>query len=511
MADVAAEERVGETIAGKYVLERLLGSGGMGAVYAAEHHFTKRRVAVKLMHPSFARSTQAAERFVREARAPSTIGHGGIVEVLDGGYDTDGSLYLVLELLEGETLGDRLDRGPLPPAELGALSVPLLEALEAAHQAGFVHRDIKPDNIFLPSGDGVKHRVKLLDFGVAGLLNDGESNPNLTRQGAVLGTPLYMSPEQARGQRVDARSDIWAVGAVMYRALTGRPPFDGDSVQALIISIATEEHSPLSTVRPDLPARLVTIVERAMKKDLERRWQSAGLMAEALRSALTPTRGVPRPAAAVMASPAPPPEPAGTPPWILAAGLLAMLAVGAAGWAAFARRAAPGSEVAVAQAAMNGAAEAAVGAAPPLAEAAEAAGSAGSEPRAAAATSEKNLAEGELQAPTAEPELPERIGGDLFAPILNAHQGQLQQCYQDVVASTLLEQPDAPAPQAVRLDVQLSASPAGRVTGVTIAGEGSPELKRCVRRVAEAFRLPEARGRSELRFPVVFKPVLIQP
>ena len=144
-----AQERVGDQIAGRYRLLRLLGAGGMGAVYEALHEFTQRRVAVKLMHPHFARSAQAAERFVREARAPSSIGHPGIVEVLDGGRAEDGSLYLVLELLEGETLAARMRDRRMSPAELATIAIELLDALQAAHAAGFVHRDIKPENVFL--------------------------------------------------------------------------------------------------------------------------------------------------------------------------------------------------------------------------------------------------------------------------------------------------------------------------------------------------------------------------
>ncbi|MDD9935410.1 MAG: serine/threonine-protein kinase, partial [Myxococcales bacterium] len=283
------DERVGDRIADKYHLTRLLGSGGMGAVYEATHQFTQRRVAVKLMHPQFARSGVAAERFVRESQAPSSIGHPGIVEVLDGGYDNDGSLYLVLELLEGRTLSDDLEQGRMDPDALGHVMLELLDALEAAHAAGFVHRDIKPENIFLVGMDD-EPRVKLLDFGVAGVLADDEDNPNLTKAGSVLGTPLYMSPEQAKGRSVDARSDLWSVGAVMYQALTGRPPFGGDNFQALVVSIVTQEHFPLETVRPDLPVRVTTVVERALEKEPQERWQDAGEMAAALQQALEARR-----------------------------------------------------------------------------------------------------------------------------------------------------------------------------------------------------------------------------
>src|SRR5262245_42595474 len=177
-----AHERVGSLIAGRYRLERLLGSGGMGAVYEAVHEFTQRRVAVKLMHPAFARSKIAAERFVREAQAPSSIGHQGIVEVLDGGRAEDGALYLVLELLQGETLAAAIRGGALSPVRLVPIALELLDALGAAHDAGFVHRDIKPDNVFLVADDDGTSRVKLLDFGVISVLSD---EPGLTQAGAV--------------------------------------------------------------------------------------------------------------------------------------------------------------------------------------------------------------------------------------------------------------------------------------------------------------------------------------
>src|SRR5687768_13257053 len=246
--DHAAEprSRVGEVLAGKYHLERLLGSGGMGAVYEALHAFTQRRVAVKLMHPAIARSKVASERFLREARAPGSIGHTGIVEVLDGGHAEDGSLYLVMEVLHGETLAAALRGRRMHLQEIGAIVLELLDILEAAHAAGFVHRDIKPENVFLQNAGDSEIEVKLLDFGVAGVIEQNvaerAADPKLTRAGAVLGTPLYMSPEQALGRTVTARADIWSVGALLYQALAGAPPYNGNSFHELVVSISTQEH-----------------------------------------------------------------------------------------------------------------------------------------------------------------------------------------------------------------------------------------------------------------------------
>lgn len=281
MSDKQARARVGQLIASKYRLERLLGAGGMGAVYAATHEFTKRKVAVKLMHEGFATSSMFAERFIREAQAPSAIGHPSIVEVLDGGFDESGALYLVLEMLHGETLGDI--EPPLDVPELVDAVVQLLEALGAAHKAGFVHRDIKPDNVFITRDSAGRRKVKLLDFGVAGLRESAENN-QLTQTGTILGTPTFMSPEQAKGERVDQRSDLWAVGAILYEALAGRAPYEAETYNAVIVSIVTREHVPLERVRPDLPRALLEVIERALRKDTSVRWQSAEQMAKALRA-----------------------------------------------------------------------------------------------------------------------------------------------------------------------------------------------------------------------------------
>ncbi len=281
-AEDAALGRVGETIAEKYRVLRLLGAGGMGAVYEAEHVFTRRHVALKCMHARIAKSRIAAERFVRESQAPSSIGHPGIVQVLDGGFAEDGSLYLVLELLEGMSMADALEEDALEPTSIVQIGIELLEALAAAHAKGFIHRDIKPDNVFLTHDGRGGVAVKLLDFGIASVqTNDGDVK--LTQTGAVLGTPLYMSPEQAKGKRIDARSDLWSVGAMLYRALAGESPYQGESYNALIVSIVTQEHVPLGAKRSGLPHALLDVVERALQKNVDQRYQTASEMVEALR------------------------------------------------------------------------------------------------------------------------------------------------------------------------------------------------------------------------------------
>ena len=282
MAD--APNRCGTVIAGKYVLTRRIGTGGMGAVYEARHKVTGKLVAVKVMHAHLAESAQNAARFVREAQAASSIGHPAIVDVLDAGTDQDGTLYIVLELLHGESLADVMERGGLYTSEIARYGVELLDALSAAHTGGFVHRDIKPENIFLVKDDaGVAH-VKVLDFGISKRIE--ETDRSLTVTGAILGTPHYMSPEQARGHHVDARSDLWAVGALLYHALTGVPPFDGENYNVVMVGILTEPVRSIAAHRPDLPAALVDVIARALVKDRRQRWQTAAAMRDALVAAV---------------------------------------------------------------------------------------------------------------------------------------------------------------------------------------------------------------------------------
>jgi tRNA A-37 threonylcarbamoyl transferase component Bud32 len=536
-----AEQRVGEEIAGKYQLERLLGAGGMGAVYEAVHRFTHRRVAVKLMHPSFGRSKLAAERFLREAQAPGTIGHPGIVEVLDGGQDEDGSLYLVLELLEGETLAGAMKAGALDVQRLGAIALELLDALGAAHEAGFVHRDIKPDNVFLTPAGAEEPLVKLLDFGVAGVLAEA-GKPRLTVKGAVLGTPLYMSPEQALGHAVDARSDLWSVGAVMYQALAGCAPFGGDSIAALLVSISQQQHVPLDARRPEVPVRLAMVVERALEKKSENRWQSAQEMAEALRSALEHARR-PRDGGGPALAPPPAAVAPTTPlgervesvqgwPWgvIAAAVLVIGLAVGVGAWTvgrggrvahAAAKLARPTAEVAepspIAEApprptpgtasAPHPAATlpAAPRAAVPL-PAAQQPPTAQSAPAAPVAVSPPSSAPG-----TVAPVRP--LDSAVLSGVLQAHQPELQRCYENAVVASMGE-PGSSAAAAlakVRLDVVLAIAPSGKIDRVVVNGQAPAELKQCATAAITGWTFPASDRASDLSFPVVFQRELVPP
>ncbi len=278
--------RLGTRYAGRYDLLGLLGEGGMGAVYRARHVFTGADVALKIMHSSVARSPNARDRFLREAQAPSAIGHPGIVSVTDAGVADDGTLYLALELLEGENLGEAVERGSVDAASLITYSMELLDALGAAHGTGIVHRDIKPDNIFLVREAGGGRQVRLLDFGITHHVD--ETVDKLTQTGTILGTPHFMSPEQASGGVIDARSDLYSVGGTMFYALTGRAPFEEPNYNLLIVAIMTREAPSARVVRPEVPEDLARVVDRALRAKAEERFSSAEEMRAAL-AACAPT------------------------------------------------------------------------------------------------------------------------------------------------------------------------------------------------------------------------------
>ena len=275
----------GSVLGGRYRLKRLIGRGGMGAVFEAVQEDLGRTVALKCLDPVLATHPEQLERFRREATSAAALGHPNIVSVTDfGPIGKHGEPpFLVMELLAGESLGALLERESVVAAERVAfIASQVLAALGAAHAAGIIHRDIKPDNVFLTQAPAFRDLVKVLDFGVAKL--EGESGGRLTGTGAMLGTPAYMAPEQARGAAIDHRADLYAVGATMYQALSGRMPHDAPSFPAMLFAIVEEAPAPLTQLRPDLPPGLVQVVERAMKKDPAERFPSA----EAMRAALAP-------------------------------------------------------------------------------------------------------------------------------------------------------------------------------------------------------------------------------
>jgi serine/threonine protein kinase len=271
---------LGAVLGGSYEIVRLLGEGGMGRVYEARHQrLHTKRFAVKMLHPDLARQPEVVTRFQREAEASSVLSHPNVVDVIDVSSSPDGRPYMVAELLEGEELGSHLDRvGKVAPGAAAHVARQVCAALGAAHAAGIVHRDVKPENVFL-SGDG--SHVKVIDFGISKV---GDNKDGLTKTGTVMGTPDYMAPEQARGDRVDLRADIYAVGAMLYRMLTGRKPFEGRDPMATLTAVLTEEPPRPSEVSSGIPLSFEHVIQKAMAKNAGERFQS---MAE-LDAALLP-------------------------------------------------------------------------------------------------------------------------------------------------------------------------------------------------------------------------------
>ena len=295
----------GHVIDGKYRLVRLIGTGGMGAVYEGENLLIRRRVAIKILHAGSTGNADAVRRFEREAQAAGEIGNDHILEVLDLGSLDNGDRYMVMEYLDGETLAARIERhGRLTPNQIAPIARQFLTALASAHAAGIIHRDLKPENIFiLRSKAGRVDFVKLIDFGISKFsrpYNEGELR--MTRADAVLGTPCYMSPEQARGAReTDVRSDIYSCGVILYESVTGRLPFEGESFNDLMFKIAlSDAPSPLTFV-PSLDPEFAWLISHAISRDPEMRFASAQEFAEALddwmrKHALTETLALPLPA-----------------------------------------------------------------------------------------------------------------------------------------------------------------------------------------------------------------------
>nr|WP_275939327.1 serine/threonine-protein kinase [Polyangium spumosum] len=291
----------GDIIASRYVLERPLAKGGMGAVWVARHVELGARVALKVMAKEHVDTPLARERFQREARACAQIRSPNVVAVHDYGV-ADGAPFLVMELLEGEDLQACLAReGRLSLSAAIAVLLPVCKGLRRAHELGIVHRDIKPSNVFLArQGDEVV--VKILDFGVARITHD--LGGQTTRTGMLLGSPSYMSPEQARGRRVDHRSDLWSLAVVLYECLTGRPPFVSQALGDLLVEVCTEPIPPPTTITPDLPAGVDRFFARALARSPDERFQDA----EAFADALTALRsGLPNATfeATVLGAPAP--------------------------------------------------------------------------------------------------------------------------------------------------------------------------------------------------------------
>jgi serine/threonine protein kinase len=265
---------IGAVLDNRYKIRSLIGEGGMGRVYEAEHAEIGKRVAVKILHPVYSRTPEVVERFRREARAASKIGHPNIVDVTDSGTTVDGSVYFVMEYLEGVELGDVIGQeGALPVPRSVEIAVQICRALAAAHAAGIVHRDLKPENIFLVTREGVSDFVKVLDFGIAKSAELEEKRvERLTHPGMAMGTPEYMAPEQAAGRPSDHRVDVYAAGAILYEMLTGAPPYDGENFMEILTKKATEPPAPPRLLRPDLPENIELIVMTALARDPDDRY-----------------------------------------------------------------------------------------------------------------------------------------------------------------------------------------------------------------------------------------------
>jgi eukaryotic-like serine/threonine-protein kinase len=278
--------QIGDKIAGRYRLLRRLASGGMGEVWAASNELTNRDFAIKFLLKEFASNDEAYNRFVREAETTGKLQHPSIVDVFDVAQTVDGRPFIVMELLVGEGLNDRLTReATLSPLQVAAYFSQIAMALDLAHRAGIIHRDLSSSNIFLAQSrehNGIC--PKILDFGVSKHVG-ANSGDFQTCHGAVLGNPLYMSPEQARGaEQVDARTDVWSMGVLMYQCLTGTPAFSSRNYNALMVDIMTQPHRPVSELAPRADRALAVIVEGCLVKDREHRIASASELAERLAS-----------------------------------------------------------------------------------------------------------------------------------------------------------------------------------------------------------------------------------
>ena len=275
-------ELVGTLIGGKYRVREILGQGGMGTVFEALHEGLGSLVAIKVLHPNQLQKRDAVQRFHHEARAAARIGHPNICEVHDAGTLTDGRPFLVMERLSGVTLADRIRaQGGLPFQEVLDTVTQVLSGLHAAHEKGILHRDVKPENVFLSERVGCPPLAKLLDFGVSKVMAEhagagGFSEVEVTRTGVVLGTPYYLAPEQARGERnLDPRVDLYACGILLYEALTARRPFRAANYNALLINILTTKPRPARELRPDLPAGFSRVLDKSIERDPAARFQTA--------------------------------------------------------------------------------------------------------------------------------------------------------------------------------------------------------------------------------------------
>src|SRR5688572_4376262 len=284
----------GQVLENKYTVSKMLGGGAMGIVYEAYHMRLEKAVAIKVLRPELAAVEDLRDRFEAEARAAAAIGHPNIVTVMDLGQTPDGALYFVMDRLRGETLGERLEKqGKLEVLAAARILIEVLSGLEAAHELRLVHRDLKPDNIFLARPPGGREIAKILDFGIAKALASVGRRQKGTHVGATIGTPMYMAPEQAVGDPdIDHRADLYSIGVILYQVLAGRPPFDGKNAVDVMAALMMETPVSLGSLCPQAPLELVQLVESAMSRDRDQRSATAAEFITRLESAVAHVKPV---------------------------------------------------------------------------------------------------------------------------------------------------------------------------------------------------------------------------
>jgi serine/threonine-protein kinase len=280
---------VGRTIAEKFRLDMLIGEGAMGRVYKGEQLSLNKAVAIKVLHKHLGGDPRIAKRFHREARAASRLSHPNSLQIIDFGEGADGTLYIAMELLDGDDLQAIIDRdAPFAPARIGDLMVQTLRALDEAHHAGIIHRDLKPENVVVLATRRGNERVKVCDFGIAKITESEGRSTAITKDGYVCGTPEYMAPEQARGDKLDIRADVYSAGVMLYQMLCGRVPFSAETALGIITKHIMEPPPPPRRVRPEwgIPRSLEAIALTALEKDPEDRYESASAMSHAIEEAI---------------------------------------------------------------------------------------------------------------------------------------------------------------------------------------------------------------------------------
>jgi eukaryotic-like serine/threonine-protein kinase len=290
---------ISQLVADRYRVIKKLGEGGMGSVYLAEHVVIEKKLALKVLAPELARRSDLVARFLQEARSASRIGHENVIDIMDFGQSPDGLVYISMEFLDGKDLGEIVrSKGAMEWKDARGIVLQICRALRAAHDKGIVHRDMKPENIFLIQREGQPHFVKILDFGIAKVMGLDPNGPRLTRTGMIFGTPEYMAPEQAEGKDTDHRADIYAVGCIMYHLITGQTPFVAESFMTMLTKHLMEEPVAPSARRPDLviTPEMDALILKALEKDREKRWQSMAELLEAVGVCPGPETAVSKPA-----------------------------------------------------------------------------------------------------------------------------------------------------------------------------------------------------------------------